>query len=96
MILYGVGDPIEAVEILGKHIRHVHIKDAIASDAPRKTWGREVVFGRGQVGAAAFIKALHQVGYQGPLVVEREGGKTLIGDIMAAIKVLQEAMPASA
>ena len=28
MILYGAGDPIEAVEILSRHIRHVHVKDA--------------------------------------------------------------------
>ena len=40
MILYGSGDPIEAVRILSRHIRHVHIKDAIASAKPGLESGR--------------------------------------------------------
>ncbi len=34
MILYGMGDPIEALKKLMPHIRQVHIKDAVASDTP--------------------------------------------------------------
>ena len=34
MILYGAGDPIEAIGILGRHIAHVHVKDATMSKQP--------------------------------------------------------------
>ena len=50
MIMYGAGDPINAIDTLAKFIRHVHIKDGVASDSPGKTWGSEVAFGTGQVG----------------------------------------------
>jgi sugar phosphate isomerase/epimerase len=72
MILYSAGDPVEAVETLGRHIRHVHIKDAIASDNPGVEWGREVPWGEGDVDHTAFLRALEDVGYDGPLVIECE------------------------
>ena len=55
MLLYGAGDPIEAVHVLGRHIAHVHVKDAILSDQPAVTWGKEVPFGAGQVNPTAFL-----------------------------------------
>jgi sugar phosphate isomerase/epimerase len=90
MILYGAGDPIEAIGTLGRHIRHVHVKDAVMSDAPGVKWGREVVFGKGQVGPERFLEALERIGYQGPLVIEREAGEDRMGDVREAIKVLEE------
>jgi sugar phosphate isomerase/epimerase len=90
MILYGAGDPIEGVRILGRHIRHVHIKDAVGSDKPGVVWGKEVPFGSGQVGPKRFLAALKEVGFSGPLVIEREGGPTRIADVRAAIKAMQE------
>jgi sugar phosphate isomerase/epimerase len=67
MILYGAGEPIAAIKVLGKFIRHVHVKDATASTKPGKEWGEEVPFGTGQVGPRRFLAALHEVGYAGPL-----------------------------
>ena len=58
MILYGAGDPIEAIKTLGKNIQHVHVKDATASAKPGEEWGEEVAFGTGQVGPQRFIEAL--------------------------------------
>lgn len=92
MILYGAGDPLEAIHTLGRHIRHVHIKDAIHSDQPGLKWGEEVPFGRGQVNAKAFLQALASVDYTGPLVIEREAGPTRIADIRTAIETLQAAV----
>jgi sugar phosphate isomerase/epimerase len=89
MILYGAGDPIEAIGILGRHIRHVHVKDATASDKPGVAWGREVAFGTGQVDPGAFLGALNDAGYRGPLVIEREAGDNRIADIRAGIQSLQ-------
>jgi sugar phosphate isomerase/epimerase len=91
MILYGAGDPIDAIRILGRHIRHVHVKDAILSDQPRMKWGTEVPFGTGQVRPRRFLDALEAVGYTGPLIIEREAGDERLRDIRVAIDALQHA-----
>jgi sugar phosphate isomerase/epimerase len=90
MILYGAGDPIEAVGMLGRHIRHVHIKDAVGSDKPGVVWGKEVPFGTGQVGPKRFLAALKEADYRGPLVIEREGGPSRIADVRAAVEALKQ------
>lgn len=91
MILYGAGDPIEAIHTLGRNISHVHVKDAVISDKPGTDWGREVPFGTGEVPPRKFLEALHAVGYRGPLSIEREAGDTRMADIRAAIQALQSA-----
>jgi len=91
MILYGAGDPIDAIEVLGRHIRHVHVKDATLSDKPGTLWGEEVPFGEGEVGPARFLTALHSVNYTGPLVIEREAGHHRLADVAAAIQTLRDA-----
>jgi len=73
MLLYDMGDPTRAVEILGPDIRSVHVKDARRPKTPG-TWGEEVALGRGEVNIERFVRALKGVGYAGPLVVEREVG----------------------
>ena len=91
MILYGAGHPIDAVRTLGRHIRHVHVKDAVASDQPQVKWGEEVPFGTGQVGAAALLRAFREVGYTGPLAIEREAGDNRLADVRTAIESLRKA-----
>jgi len=88
VILYGAGDPIEAVATLGRHIRHVHIKDARRSDHPGAKWGMEVPFGIGEVDPFRFITALKEVEYTGPLTIEREGGDERLEDVATAIGML--------
>src|SRR5262249_19260638 len=48
MLLYDMGDPIRAVEVLGPDIRSVHVKDAKRTTTPG-TWGEEVPLGWGEV-----------------------------------------------
>ena len=91
MILYGAGDPIEAIGILGRHIGHVHVKDAVMSDSPGTAWGTEAPFGAGQVPPKEFLHALHDAGYAGPLVIEREAGENRMEDIAFAIETLRKA-----
>jgi len=91
MILYGAGDPIPALRVLAGHVRHVHVKDAVASSEPGKQWGDEVPFGTGQVGPAAFLGALKEIGYTGPLAIEREAGSTRLDDVRKAIEVIENA-----
>jgi sugar phosphate isomerase/epimerase len=73
MILYGTGDPIDAVHVLGRHITSVHCKDGVgpAPDKPGSL-GMERRLGSGQVDFPAFVKALRGVGYSGILSIERE------------------------
>jgi sugar phosphate isomerase/epimerase len=91
MILYGAGDPIAAIGTLGKHIKHVHVKDATASKNPGTDWGEEVPFGTGQVGVKRFLDALHNVGYRGPLCIEREAGNQRLADVKFAVESLKKA-----
>lgn len=72
MILYGSGEPIEALRKVGKYVRSVHCKDAKWAANPGKEWGREVPFGQGDVGAENFLRTLKELGYTGPLTIERE------------------------
>jgi sugar phosphate isomerase/epimerase len=72
MILYGSGDPIEALRRVGRWVRSVHCKDGTWAARPGKEWGREVPFGEGQVGAESFLRTLLEIGYDGPLTIERE------------------------
>jgi sugar phosphate isomerase/epimerase len=88
MILYGKGEPIEAVEILGKWIRHVHAKDALRSPVAGQ-WGKEVAWGSGHVGGEVFLKALKQTGFVGALSIEREAGESRLDDIKCAARLLQ-------
>jgi sugar phosphate isomerase/epimerase len=72
MILYGAGEPLPALEMLGPRVRSIHCKDAVWSDKPGATWGREVPLGGGDVDFAAFLGLLKRIGYDGPLTIERE------------------------
>jgi sugar phosphate isomerase/epimerase len=94
MILYGAGDPIDAIRTLARHIRHVHAKDGTASDRPGEAWGEEVAFGTGQVGPQRFLGALDRIDYRGPLAIEREAGSQRMADVRAAIESLRRAASA--
>ena len=91
MILYGAGDPVDAIRTLGRHIRHVHVKDASKSAKPGEQWGEEVAFGTGDVGPQRFLAALHRIDYRGPLVIEREAGNQRMADVKTAIETLRAA-----
>ena len=91
MLLYDMGDPIRAVEILGPDIATVHCKDAFRPTTPGE-WGTEVPLGQGEVNMQRFVETLKQVGYSGPLVIEREVGdqQQRLADCAHGIKVLRE------
>lgn len=72
MILYGTGQPLEALRLLGQRVRSVHCKDANWSDQPGVTWGQEMPLGAGQVDMPAYLETLQEIGYAGPLTIERE------------------------
>lgn len=73
MLLYDMGDPIRAVEILGPAIRSVHLKDACRPQV-KGQWGEEVPLGQGEVDIPRFLAALRAAGFSGPMSIEREVG----------------------
>lgn len=91
MILYGTGDPIEALGVLGKHVISVHAKDG---DWPPKdktgSLGVERPLGSGSVGIPRFVEMLKEVGYHGQVNVEREGTSPVQwkNDVSAAVNLL--------
>jgi sugar phosphate isomerase/epimerase len=87
MLLYGKGDPIEAVRVLAPWIRQVHVKDANQTSVPG-TWGEEVAVGTGQVDWPAFFSTLADVGFSGDIVIEREAGDQRVADIRTAREVV--------
>jgi sugar phosphate isomerase/epimerase len=72
MILYGLGEPIEALEKVGHLVHSVHCKDATWAANPGKEWGCEVALGEGDVGMERYLRTLDKIGYHGPLTIERE------------------------
>lgn len=93
MLLYDMGDPIQAVEVLGPDIRSVHVKDARRPKV-KGQWGEEVPLGQGEVDIPRFLGALRRAGYTGPLVVEREVGDQAarVRDLAAGLAVLRESL----
>lgn len=89
MILYGMGDPIEAIEILGPHILQVHIKDALPTEVPGK-WGSEVSVGSGAVDWNQFLGAVCHLPRVVNMVIEREAGSHRLEDILKAVSVIKE------
>ena len=91
MILYGSGDPIEALGVLAKHVVTVHAKDG---DWPPKgvpgALGTEKPLGQGSVGMERFVAKLKEIGYKGTLNVEREGQapEQWLADVRMAIELL--------
>jgi sugar phosphate isomerase/epimerase len=72
MILYGSGEPLPALKKVGRLVRSVHCKDALWSTQPGVTWGTEMPLGDGAVGMEAYLRTLEEIGYHGPLTIERE------------------------
>lgn len=95
MILYGTGNPIEALQKVGAHVRSVHCKDArwAAPEKRGKEWGSEVALGDGDVGMETYLRTLLAVGYTGPLTIEREIAHDRVrqkADIGVAVQLLTE------
>jgi sugar phosphate isomerase/epimerase len=73
MILYGTAEPIGALTIMAPEVISVHCKDG---NWPPKddanALGTEMPLGQGSVGMDKFVAKLREIGYRGPLVIERE------------------------
>jgi len=63
--------------------------DTIPWNKPGVDWGAEVPFGTGQVNVAQFLRTLKEIGYSGPLAIEREAGDDRLGDVAKGVEALK-------
>lgn len=95
MILYDMGNPIEALRLLAPHVKQVHVKDG-KRPAVKGQWGEEVIVGTGEVDWVAFVSILAEADFNGHYIFEREAGNNRIGDITQGIRALTAAMERAA
>ena len=87
MILYGKGDPVEALQLLAPRVVQIHVKDALPTDTPG-TWGTEVPVGEGAVDWPAFFDVALALDPPVNFVIEREAGEDRSADILAARELI--------
>ena len=89
MVLYGSGDPLEALALLKDHVLSVHCKDGVSPAAPGQL-GKEVALGNGEVDFPGFLRLLKQINYTGLLTIEREepDAAQRLADVRLAIQRL--------
>jgi L-ribulose-5-phosphate 3-epimerase len=81
LILYGKANPVDAVDILGPHVKSIHAKDGRWPTDPNKL-GEEVLIGTGLVDFHKVFAKLHHLGYSGAVTIEREtSGPQQIADV---------------
>lgn len=90
MILYQAGPPLEALDRVGPFVRSVHCKDAAIERRPGQPWSEDAPLGQGDVDIRAFLLKLRELGYEGPLTIEREFSPDQVGDIRAALQLLTD------
>ena len=90
MILYQAGPPLDALDRVGRFVRSVHCKDAAIERRPGQPWSEDAPLGQGDVDIRAFLLKLRDLGYEGPLTIEREFSPDQVGDIRAALQLLTD------
>ena len=90
LLMYGKGNPQDAVDMYGEYIRGVHVKDGMYPTDGRSL-GKETPVGEGMVDFPVLIKKLKEHNYNGALIIEREiSGPQQKEDILKAKALLEE------
>src|SRR5579862_1012301 len=71
LILYGKGNPVDALDVIGHYVHGLHAKDGLFPTDPR-TLGEEVPIGKGKADFPRLFKHLKELNYTGPVTIERE------------------------
>ena len=69
LVLYGKGNPVDALDVIGKYVRAVHAKSGFYPTDPRNI-GRQVPPGQGKVDWPQIFRRLGELGYDGTVVIE--------------------------
>ena len=89
LILYGKANPLDALDVIGAYVRNLHAKDGCYPTNGRQL-GQEVAIGTGKVNFRKIIPRLHELGFTGEIVIEREiRGPQQAKDIKKAIRYLR-------
>jgi L-ribulose-5-phosphate 3-epimerase len=95
LILYGKGNPVDAMDVFGHLVRGVHAKDGQFPTDPRNL-GEEVPIGTGKVDFPVLFKRLKEVNYTGAITIEREiSGPRQVTDILESKVYLQNLINAN-
>ncbi|MBQ0104598.1 MAG: sugar phosphate isomerase/epimerase [Armatimonadetes bacterium] len=90
LILYGKGNPVDALDVFGKYVKNIHVKDALPPTCGTLL-GTEVAPGEGAVRFPVFMQKLKKIGFSGEFIIEREiSGEQQIKDMKKTIIDLQE------
>jgi L-ribulose-5-phosphate 3-epimerase len=88
LILYGKGNPVDALDVFGKYVLGVHAKDGVYPTTGHYL-GEEKPLGQGKVNFPALVARLKVLGYEGALTIEREiSGEEQLKDIRLAKEIL--------
>ncbi|MBN1557517.1 MAG: sugar phosphate isomerase/epimerase [Lentisphaerae bacterium] len=71
LILYGKGNPVDALDVFGRYVRNLHAKDGRYPTNGR-TLGAETPIGTGKVDFYRLFRKLDALGFDGEVVIERE------------------------
>lgn len=89
LILYGRGNPVDALELVGRYVKNLHVKDGLFPENS-KVLGKQTALGEGKVDFDAVIKKLYELDFKGELIIEREiSGPQQAVDIMKGIKYVR-------
>ncbi|MEL7473999.1 MAG: sugar phosphate isomerase/epimerase family protein [Planctomycetota bacterium] len=83
MVLYGMGDPIEALRALSPWVVQAHLKDADPT-TETGTWGVERPAGVGSVPMDRYFELLGAMEVRVDVLIERESGSQRVADVAAA------------
>ncbi len=90
LLMYGKGNPVDAVGVFGALVRGVHVKDGLYPVNGREL-GRETPVGEGLVNLPVLVPKLLEAGYEGAWIIEREiAGPQQKEDILLAVSLLEE------
>lgn len=90
LILYGKANPVDALDVFGKYVRNLHVKDG-RYPTNGHDLGVETKIGEGKVDFRALFQKLHELDYDSYVTIEREidGDQQLI-DILESRNYLQK------
>jgi len=94
LILYGKGNPVDALDVIGPLVRGLHAKDGLYPTDPHKL-GEEVPIGQGKVDFPRLIARLKELNYTGAITIEREiEGPQQVEDIRQSKAFLEKLIAA--
>ena len=89
LILYGMGNPVDALDVFGRYVRCLHAKDGLYPTNGRQL-GREVKVGAGKADFPVLAAKLAALGFDGAYIIEREiSGDQQRADIAATVQYLR-------